>query len=101
MREKDAERFGERHDDIKLGWGNKYLKASGPVTTTLVILAAAGALLIWHHFESQKWAVAMIEEMRNMSFILTLNEQERKSLNLQVPDSLRDRMEGDTRNRRR
>lgn len=85
--------YGNRSDDmeLRLPFGVS-VKASGrAVVTTILVLCVIGVLL-WHDYKSTEQNTVMVEALAVVSYVLTLDERERKALQLRMPEGLRKRL---------
>lgn len=84
---------GKRTDDMEIRFPFGFsIKASGrAVVTAILILCVIGAL-IWHDYKSTQQNTLMVEALAIVSYVLTLNEHERKALRLTMPEELRKRL---------
>jgi len=80
-----------RHDDMEISAFGVNLRASGRTVVLVVCALGILAFSIWHDFKSTNQNATVVEELRNMAYVLTLTEAERKRLNLAMPESLRAR----------
>jgi hypothetical protein len=91
--------FGKRSDDngtieIKLPFVT--VRAKGRTVAMVVTILFAGSALAWwavrHDDRSAEQNAATVEALREMAYVMTLTEAERKALQLLMPTSMRDRL---------
>ena len=83
----------QRNDDMEirgpLGWS---LRASGKTVVTVIFAAIILASVVWHDWKSTQQNMAMVQELQNIAYVMTLSDVERKALNLTMPEGLRARI---------
>ena len=82
---------------IKFPFGGE-IRAHGRSVILTIICFALIAVLIWHDFKTTQQNTAVVESLQAVAFVLTLSERERKQLNLVMPESLRHKLEKESRN---
>jgi len=94
----------ENKNSLKLGWGAASLQASGPLTTIVILFLALAlvnsGVVLYHHWGIGELHTAMIdglkdltEAQRETTYLSTLTEQERQALCLDMPSSLKSKIQ--------
>lgn len=85
----DSQEKGKREDDIKIGWGPLSLEATGKQVVNVVLVCALAALVIYHDASTKQFESQMLSTFEEIKFLLSLPEDQRRALNLQMPDTMR------------
>lgn len=68
------------------------IRASGRAVVTAILILCVIGVLIWHDWKSTQENTVTQEALAVISYVLTLNENERKALRLAMPEQLRKRL---------
>lgn len=68
------------------------IRASGRAVVTAILILCVIGVLIWHDWKSTQENTVTQEALAVISYVLTLNENERKALRLAMPELLRKRL---------
>jgi hypothetical protein len=91
---RENEEIQRRRSGDSIGWKSPigWIEVTGKTAVVVAMLAALG-YIAWRHDErSAEQNSATVEAIREMAFVLTLTENERKALQLTMPVSMRDRL---------
>lgn len=93
MPRENEENQGRRSGD-SIGWKSPigWIQVTGKTAVIVALLAVLGYLEYRHDERSAEQNAAMVEGLREMAFVLTLTESEKKSLQLTMPAAMRDRL---------
>lgn len=85
--------YGNRSDDMELRFPFGFsIRASGRAVVTAILVLCVIAALVWHDYKSTEQNTLMVEALAVVSYVLTLDERERKALQLRMPEGLRKRL---------
>lgn len=84
----------KRRDDItvKIPGGFEVHASGRTVISVIIALGLAGALC-YHDWKMGEQNLTMVSALHDVAYVLTLDEDQRKALNLQMPDGLRRKLQ--------
>lgn len=78
----------QRVDDINLKAFGVELHATGRMVIIILLVCAVLGFGLWHAFTTMEEHSSIARSVTVLTYVLTLSEQERKDLRLQIPDEL-------------